>query len=173
VTGLNVHIPTLGTERLILRAPRLEDFEAYAATFASPRSGYTADEPSRRNAWYSFAADVASWITHGFGTWSVDLRGGGHVGTLGVNRFAHYPEPELGWMLHDGHEGRGYATEAGRAALAWARGRVGSLVSYVAPGNARSVALAERLGARLDAAAALPDGEDHAGTAVYRHWGPA
>jgi RimJ/RimL family protein N-acetyltransferase len=173
VTGTDVHIPTLETERLILRAPRLADFEAYAATFASPRSGYMVDDPSRRNAWYSFAADAASWIMHGFGTWAVDLRGGGQVGTLGLNWFAHYPEPELGYMLHDGHEGHGYATEAGRAALGWARGRVASLVSYVTPGNARSIALAERLGARLDMAARLPEGEDHGETVVYRHWGPA
>lgn len=168
-----VHIPTLQTTRLILRAPRLGDFDAYAATFASPRSSWMVDDASRRNAWYSFAADAASWITHGFGAWAVDLRDGEHVGTLGVTWFAHYPEPELGWMLHDGHEGQGYATEAARTALDWARGRVASLVSYITPGNVRSVALAERLGARLDMHARLPDGEDHDETHVYRHWGSA
>jgi RimJ/RimL family protein N-acetyltransferase len=173
VTGTTVHIPTLETERLVLRAPRLEDFAAYAETFASPRSGWMTDTPTRRHAWMCFAADAASWITHGFGTWAVDLRDGAHVGTLGVTWFAHYPEPELGWMLHHGHEGRGYATEGARAALGWARGRVASLVSYITPGNDRSVALALRLGACPDPEAALPDGEDFTETAVYRHWGPA
>ena len=33
-----VTIPTLETDRLILRAPKAEDFEAYAAFCASPRS---------------------------------------------------------------------------------------------------------------------------------------
>ena len=42
-------IPTLRTERLVLRAHRLDDFDLYAATFAEPRSGYMVDVPSRRN----------------------------------------------------------------------------------------------------------------------------
>ena len=167
-------IPTLRTERLVLRAHRLDDFDLYAATFAEPRSGYMVDVPSRRNAWYSFAADVAGWLLHGYGCWGVDRHDGTHVGQVGLGRPDHYPEPEIGWMLHAGHEGQGYATEAARAALRWARERgLPSLVSYVTPSNRRSVAVAERLGARLDPGAPLPEGEDHDETAVYRHWGPA
>jgi len=60
-----------------------------------------------------------------------------------------------------GHEGRGYATEAALALRDWAF----SLVSYIAPGNAASVAVAERLGARLDPAAPRTVPAD----LVYRH----
>jgi RimJ/RimL family protein N-acetyltransferase len=42
-------------------------------------------------------------------------------------------------------------------------------VSYIDPGNARSIRLAERLGARLDRSAAKSDPED----LVYRHEAPA
>ena len=83
-----------------------------------------------------------------------------------------WPETEIGWSVWTPEaEGRGYAHEAARATLAFARDalRWPAAVSYIDPGNARSIALAERLGARRDEAAAAP-GE---GTLVYRHWGPA
>ncbi|MCK0168053.1 GNAT family N-acetyltransferase [Jannaschia sp. S6380] len=165
--------PTLTTARLILRPHRLEDFEVYAATFASPRAGYVVDTPSRRNAWYSFAADVAGWLLQGHGQWAIDLHDGTHVGQTGISRPDHFPEAEIGWLLHDGHEGHGYATEAAEAARDWARDRVPSLVSYITPGNDRSIAVARRLGATHDPDAPLPDGETADDTVVYRHWGSA
>ncbi|MGB3553605.1 MAG: GNAT family N-acetyltransferase [Jannaschia sp.] len=164
--------PTLGTERLILRPHRLSDFEAYAALFASDRAAYIVNTPSRRNAWYSFTADVAGWPLHGFGQWAIDLRDNTHVGQTGLSRPDHFPETEIGWLIYEGHEGRGYATEAARAVLGWARPRIPSLVSYITPGNTRSRALASRLGATVDANAPLPRGETAADTVVYRHWGP-
>ncbi|TFL18706.1 GNAT family N-acetyltransferase [Jannaschia formosa] len=173
MTGTAVHIPTLVTGRLVLRAHRLADFEAYAATMASPRARMMTADPSRRAAWAGFMQDVASWCLHGFGLWAVELRDGTPVGQVGVNRPDHFPEPELGWLLHDGHEGKGDATEAATAALDWARGRVASLVSYVTPGNLRSEAVARRLGATPDPDAPLPEGETRAETTVWRHGGPA
>jgi RimJ/RimL family protein N-acetyltransferase len=53
----------------------------------------------------------------------------------------------VGWALGRDHWGRGYATEAGAAAVAWA-GDV-ELVALIAPGNARSVRVAEKLGFAL------------------------
>ena len=60
-----------------------------------------------------------------------------------------YAQPELGWALVREHWGNGYATEAARAVRDWARRErdVGRLVSLIAPGNARSQHVAERLGA--------------------------
>ncbi|MEM7710922.1 MAG: GNAT family N-acetyltransferase [Pseudomonadota bacterium] len=172
MTGTDIHIQTLVTERLILRAPRVADFEAYAATFDSPRAAPMGNL-ARRDAWYAFTNDVAGWLLHGFGQWSIDLKDGPHVGEVGLQHPDHFPEPEIGRLLHDGHQGLGYATEAARAALAWARDRVPSLVSYITPDNDSSVALAARLSAALDPAALRPDGEGPEETAVYRHWGAA
>ena len=69
-----------------------------------------------------------------------------------------------------GFEGKGYATEAGRAARAYAYGTLGwkTAVSYVDPGNHRSAAVARRLGCREDPEAARPDPAD----IVFRHPGP-
>lgn len=44
-----------------------------------------------------------------------------------------------------------------------------TLVSYIDPENARSIALAKRLGCTLDAKARLPDLPDWEGTLIYRH----
>jgi RimJ/RimL family protein N-acetyltransferase len=78
-----------------------------------------------------------------------------------------FPEKELGWLLYEGFEGKGYATEAARAMRDWAFGPGGlaSLVSYFDPENARSMAVAQRLGAVLDPDAPVQD----AGDVVYRH----
>ena len=69
---------------------------------------------------------------------------------------------ELGWLLYDGYEGQGYATEAAAALRDWAFGTLGleTLVSYCDPDNAASIAVAERLGAVRDPLAARQDPED-------------
>jgi RimJ/RimL family protein N-acetyltransferase len=166
-------IPVLDTERLVLRAPALADFEAYAAFFASPRSGYEDGPLTRGPAWKEFASAAGQWLLKGYGAWSLEERATGtYAGEVGIFHPAHYPEPELGWTLMAPFEGRGFAFEAARAARAWAYGSRGltTLVSYIAPGNARSTRLAERLGAVLDPAAPMPELDP---CAVYRHPGPA
>jgi RimJ/RimL family protein N-acetyltransferase len=64
-------------------------------------------------------------------------------------------------------EGQGFAFEAARATVAHAFRDLGwdTAVSYIDPDNARSIALAERLGARPD-----PDARpNEPGLLVYRH----
>ena len=79
-------------------------------------------------------------------------------------------EPELGWLVSQDAEGKGYATEAAKAVRSHAFGTLGlaSLVSYVDFENKRSVRVAERLGATRDAEAEawLPE---HEACCVYRH----
>ena len=73
----------------------------------------------------------------------------------------------MGWLTPPEGEGKGYAFEAANAVLDWAfltRG-MPTLVSYINPLNARSIALAERLGAAHDASAKAA----HDGDLVYRH----
>lgn len=162
--------PLLTTERLVLRAQRLEDFEPFAAIFASPRSVHMGGPLTRRDAWLSFAADSGTWQLLGLGCWTVERRADASVvGQIGVNKPDFFPEVELGWLLYSGFTGQGYATEAASAARDWALGPRGleTLVSYIDPENATSVALAERLGAQLDPQGSRPE----PGTLVYRHPG--
>jgi RimJ/RimL family protein N-acetyltransferase len=162
--------PALPTGRLILRAPRLADFEPYADFFASPRSGYEDGPKSRGEAWREFASAAGQWALRGYGAWSIEERAtGAYVGEVCIFHPAHYPEPEIGWTLMEPFEGRGLAYEAACAARDWAWTALGlaSLVSYIDAANRRSIRLAERLGARLDPAAAKPELDD---CVVYRQW---
>lgn len=149
-------IPRLLTERLVLRAPSAEDFEGYAAFYASERSRWEDGPLSRRDAWVEFATAAGGWVLRGFGSFSVTERTSGrYLGEVGLYQPAHFPEPEIGWILVAEAEGRGIAFEAAQMVRDWAYRTFGlrTLVSYIDRGNVRSIRLAERLGARLDATA--------------------
>ena len=164
-------IPTLRTERLVLRAPVMDDFPAFAALMASPRSLHMGGPLDRSAAWGSFCHGVALWRLMGHGALMIDRNGTGEcVGQVEINHGPLFPEKELGWQLLEGQEGKGYVTEAARALRDWAFEALAlpSLVSYIDPDNARSIAVAERLGALLDPAAARQDPDD----LVYRHVAP-
>ena len=98
----------------------------------------------------------------------IDRMGDGTcIGQVSINHGPLFPEKELGWMLYDGFEGQGYAHEAAAAMRDWAFDILGleTLVSYVDPGNQKSIAVAERLGAVRDPDALRQDPED----LVFRH----
>lgn len=161
-------IPTLRTERLILRAPAVADFEPYARFYASERSIWEDGPLPREQAWAEFATAAAGWLLRGFGSLSLtDRTSGRYLGEVGLYQPPHYPEPELGWILVAEAEGCGLAQEAARALRLWAyreRG-LGPLVSYIDRGNRRSIRLAERLGAVIE-----PDAPSGAPcTGVWRH----
>lgn len=161
-------IPTLRTARLILRPLVMADFPAYAALMASPRAEGMGGPFDTRAAWGMFCHDVALWTLFGHGALTIEvIDSGDYIGQVGINHGPLFPEKELGWMLFDGHEGKGYATEAARALLHWGFATLGlsSLVSYIDPANARSIAVATRLGGVPDAEAPRQDKED----LVYRY----
>lgn len=161
-------IPTLATARLTLRAPVMDDFPAYARLMASPRAAGMGGPFDTRAAWGSFCHGVALWRFFGHGALMIDLGATGEcVGLVEINHGPRFPEKELGWQIYEGHEGNGYATEAAAALRDWAFGTLAlsTLVSYIGTENFRSIAVAERLGAVLDPAAAPQD----PGDLVYRH----
>jgi RimJ/RimL family protein N-acetyltransferase len=164
-------IPVLETDRLRLRAPEIGDFPHYAAFLASDRAIHERGPMDERAAWREFCASLACWGLRGFGGWSVtDRDGGAYLGEVGLFQPVEYPEPEIGWLVVPEAEGKGIAHEAALAVRGWAYGALGlgTLVSYIAPANARSIRLARRLGASLDAAAPGID----PGDLVFRHPGP-
>lgn len=166
-------IPTIETQRLTLRAPKLEDFEQYAAFLSSDRAQYMHGPMSRKEAWRWFTNDTAHWPLMGFGGLMIE-ENGTLAGQVAITRGPTFPEPELGWFLLDGFTGRGIAAEAGFALRNWAYETAGlkTLVSYIHPENAASIALAKRLGAELDENAPRPEGETLEETLVYRHPAP-
>ncbi len=166
-------IPTLTTGRLTLRAPRMADFETYAAFRGSERARFVGGPDPRPVAFTQFSALVGHWAMRGYGRWMVaDRTTDEPLGIVGPFFPEGWPEPEIGWTLFGGAEGRGIAQEAALAARDYAYGTLGwtTVVSLVAPDNTRSAALAERMGCR-------PDGEyPHplfGPLVIWRHPGPA
>ena len=164
-------IPTFRTERLVLRPPVFEDFAAYRELMASSRSTFMGGPFDEARAWGLFCHDIACWTLFGHGALMIDRAATGQcVGQVGINHGPLFPEKELGWLLYDGFEGQGYVTEAAAALRDWAFAELGllTLVSYFDPANARSIAVAQRLGAVRDVAAPRQDPDD----VVYRHFPP-
>lgn len=160
-------VPVLVTERLRLRAPMTEDFATYAEIVLGPR-GKHIGITSRDVAWLDFAQMVAGWTLRGHGVWTVEPKDGGEaLGFVLLGFDQEDPEPELGYLFTGRAEGRGIASEAARAARDWAFAELGwkTLVSYVAEGNTRSAALAQRLGAKEDGRLSDEDGD----VIVYRY----
>jgi RimJ/RimL family protein N-acetyltransferase len=113
--------PILQTPRLTLRPLCMADYPAYAAFMASERSVYMGGAFDQAQTWGLFCHDAGQWALFGHGALMIDLAGTDQtVGQVGINAGPLFPEAELGWMLYQGHEGQGYATEAARALRDWA-----------------------------------------------------
>ncbi|TNC68795.1 GNAT family N-acetyltransferase [Rubellimicrobium roseum] len=164
--------PVLQTGRLTLRRPVPRDWDAFRDFMMSERAAEFGSHRNLGKAFRSFAAELGHWDIFGFGMFAVTRTGEDRaVALVGPWNPPDWPERELGWMVLDGAaEGQGIAREAAEGALRhiWSELKWDTVVSYIAQGNARSVALAERLGARLDPRAAAPDAPGKT-VLVYRH----
>jgi RimJ/RimL family protein N-acetyltransferase len=151
-----VATPTLDTDRLVLRAWRDEDLDAYAAMCADPDvMRYLGDGSTltREDAWRQLAMFTGHWVLRGFGTWAVEDRASQRmIGRIGLHQPQGWPGLEVGWALGRDAWGHGYATEGARVALDYAWREVGAdhVISLIDPQNARSIAVAHRLGERFE-----------------------
>ena len=108
---------------------------------------------SREDTWRRMLCGPGMWAMVGYGYWAVERReDGAYVGQLGFADFKRQIEPsleglpEMGWIFAPAFHGRGYCTEAAKAALAWAD-RVlapAEVVAIIDPDNRSSIAVAER-----------------------------
>jgi len=160
--------PTLETERLILRVPTQDDFDAGWAEFhGDPECmRYLGGAMPRSIAWRTLAQVVGMWPLRGFGTFSlIEKATGRWVGRSGPWQPEGWPEREVGWMLHRSAWGQGYATEAARASIDFACGTLGwtTVAHMIHPENLASQAVAARLGSRFLKMVDLPAPMDAAG----------
>ncbi|CAA9514324.1 MAG: hypothetical protein AVDCRST_MAG53-2970 [uncultured Solirubrobacteraceae bacterium] len=152
-------VPTLHTERLVLREWTSADRVPFAALNADPAvvRWVGSGAPLSRAASDALVDAIEEhWRERGFGLWALQERSGGaFVGFAGlaVPWFlpAVLPAVEVGWRLARGAWGRGLATEAGSAALrhAFADLRLAEVIATILPENAGSVRVAEKLGLRF------------------------
>ena len=145
------------TERLRLRRWLAVDEAPMGAINRDPEVTRYINGPIDERSLEAFYGRVEEhWAAHGFGWWAVEPLDGGFIGFVGVT----YPtflepvahRPELGWRLARSAWGEGLATEAAVAARDDALGRLGldSLISIIHPGNARSQAVARKLGMSIE-----------------------
>ncbi len=162
----------IGSDRLTLRLPQASDGEAVIAFLLNKeRAEGFGHAESRSEAWRWFALNLGHWHLHGYGYFTVTLKDGTPIGLVGIWNPEGWPEPELGWVMFDGFEGKGFAFEAALRAREWAYDVLGftTLTSNIVPGNTRSVTLAERLGATYERTYVnVHMGEDM----LYRHPAP-
>jgi len=123
----------------------------------------------RPDAWRWFALNVGHWQIHGYGYFTIEDKASGNpAGLSGIWNPEGWPEPELGYALFQEFEGKGIAYEASVRMRDWAFSDLGmtTLSSHIVPGNTRSIALAERLGATYERTYTNPHmGEDQ----IYRY----
>jgi RimJ/RimL family protein N-acetyltransferase len=149
-------VPVLETERLRLRGHRMDDFPASAGMWADPivtrhfGKSYTEEE-----VWTRFLRYIGHWSLLGFGYWVVEEKAtgsfAGEVGFADYKRNIEPPlgAPEIGWVLASQFHGKGYATEAVRAAVAWGDGYFKSRTTCIIhPANLASIRVAEKCGYR-------------------------
>lgn len=145
------HCPTITTARLTLRGPQTQDFDPIADFYADETRSKGFGGPLPRNeAWRWWASMIGHWHLRGYGFWTVtDTDTAEIYGIVGLWNPDGWPEPELGWVMFDAAEGKGIAYEAATAIRDYAYKTLGwaTLSSNIIPGNTRSIALAERMGA--------------------------
>ena len=138
------------TPRLVLTPVGPDDVDDLLRLYGDPVVAYWTG-PWTRAAVEAWAADMAArWTAEGAGKWMArDRSDGSLVGRGGFTLLDldGERELELGWAVRDARTGHGYATELGRAALAWAAAHHPDLpvVAFTEVHNHASRAVMERL----------------------------
>jgi RimJ/RimL family protein N-acetyltransferase len=151
------NLTSLETQRLVLSPHTPADFPEVAAMWRDPEvTRFIGGRPfTDEESWTRLLRYVGHWAALGFGYWTLRERESGRfVGEVGFADYRREIEPgfvgapEIGWALAPWAWGRGYATEAVEAALAWGDACFGEsrTVCIISPENAASIAIALKCG---------------------------
>ena len=162
--------PTVETERLRLRAHGVDDLPFCAAMWRDEAvvrfiggRAFTREE-----VWARMLRYTGMWTMVGHGFWAIEEKASarlvGEVGVMEARRDiepSFEGEPEIGWALVPVAHGKGYASEAVGAALAWADRYLDApcQVCIIDPGITASIRLAEKFGFRERALTTYHGGE--------------
>src|SRR6478736_6112454 len=151
--------PVIETARLRLRRHRMDDLRSRMAMTGNPHvmrhfGGEEALQNEEEN-WSRLLRYAGHWAFLGYGLFAIEEketgRFAGEIGLADFRRglgpdFDHFPE--AAWVVDEWAEGKGYATEAIRAAIAWHEEKFGPMrkVCIIAPENVPSLRVAAKLG---------------------------
>ena len=150
-------VPVLETADLRLRAPQPTDLPEAATMHADPAFyRFLGNKPnSEEEVWRRMLAQVGHWAMLGYGAWAIEEKTTGcYLGTVGFFDFQRDLTPSLkgeleaGWVLAPHAHGRGYASQALQATLAWAEAHLPAdrITCIIDPDNAASLRLAQKFG---------------------------
>lgn len=142
------------TPRLVLRTWQPDDLPRFAEQNADPVvMRYLGGVLTRAESDAYADRTIRHFAEHGFCKWAVEAPGvASFIGAVGITRVriqaSFTPAVEVAWRLNRTHWGRGYATEAARAAIADGFDRIGlaEIVAMTSVLNAASRRVMERLG---------------------------
>ena len=153
-------VPVIDTPRLRLRAHRADDHPDCLAMWSDPAVvRYIGGKPStEQQTWGRILTYAGLWTHLHFGYWAIEERASGRF--AGEAGFADFKRdiapsmrgvPEIGWAFAPLFHGRGFASEAVAAIVAWADRALASprTVCIIHPDNAASVRVAEKNGYRV------------------------
>jgi RimJ/RimL family protein N-acetyltransferase len=152
--------PVLETLRLRLRPHDIDDLAASLVMWVDPfTTRFIGGKPAtEQSVWARLLNYAGHWSLMGYGYWVVELKETGQfIGEVGFSDFKRELRPsiggmpELGWALTPSAHGKGYATEALKAAIAWGDqyfGEQAQTVCLIDPGNVASLRVAAKCGYR-------------------------
>ena len=147
--------PIIETERLRLRPQSLQDFAFFEAMWAdSLVTKFVGGARAREEVWTKFLRNAGFWALLGYGFWAVEEKGGELLGEVGLGEFKRNVvplvegNPEAGWVFDVNAQGKGFATEAVSAVLAWADDNLiaPQTTCIIDQGHKDSIRVAEKCG---------------------------
>jgi RimJ/RimL family protein N-acetyltransferase len=147
----------LETERLVIREMRRSDVESLHLLFSNPlfMRFWPVFDRDKTERWVE--ESMLNYTQHGFGLWALTLRGSDEAISdcgldfiKGLEDAGDTDQIQIGWHVRRDLWGQGLATEAALACRDHGLGTLGfaRLISLIAPGNDRSVRVAEKIGSR-------------------------
>lgn len=155
-------IPTLETERLILRAPSDEDALVYEEFFMDGEASKFYGGPlSQQAAHEKLFRDQKHWRLRGYGKWALERKDTGDVvGGCGIVWPEGWPRSELTWWIGGASRRMGFAKEASLAAIEFGYSELKweFVQTHMKDDNLAAKALALALGGEKIAREDFPDG---------------
>ncbi|MBC7911276.1 MAG: GNAT family N-acetyltransferase [Pyrinomonadaceae bacterium] len=148
-------MPSIETARLRLRTFRLSDTDDFYRIWTDPEviKFFPPWPLTREKVARSMARSLERWRERNFGLWALELKENGNlIGSAGLQHLDNTTEVEVAYILDTPYWGKGFATEAAKAALRYGFTEVGieRIVAITDPQNVSSRHVMEKLGMKYE-----------------------